>query len=194
MVPPLRRPSGWHKRAMRSTAVVGKIISYRARGFPSAASIGPCLIGIEGAGKLQTHKVIAIKVIDPHGLSPDYPGKSGQRALRPDWRAGDLQGNSRRSRQRTANDDQCSTGGDIDSGGKLQGILPVSITSPDKNRNGQLQPRPFPCFFAHILARLATSHLNHGNNYLFGRTLHAKVYAIGVMSPKPSEPRYQRGI
>jgi hypothetical protein len=172
----------------------GKIISYYAQCFPRSASIRSGLIRVERPNKLQTHKVIVIEVIDPHGLSSDGSGEFGQCALRTNGRAWDFQGNGRRSGERTAYHHQSSTRGDIDSGGKFQRILPVSVTSPDKNRNGQLQPRPFPCFLAHILARHATSRLNQGKNCLFRRTLRAKVEPTGFPPPQVSEPRYQRGI
>jgi hypothetical protein len=172
----------------------GKIISYHAQRFPRAAPIRASLIRIEGTSKLEAHEVIVIEVIDPNGFSSDGSGESGQCTLRPDGRAWDFQGNSRRSGERTANYDQSSPCGDINSGGKFQRILPVSVASPDKNRNGQLQPRPFPCFLAHILARHATSRLNQGNNCLVRRTLRAKVESTGFPPSKASEPRYQRGI
>lgn len=98
MIPLQAKAKGWHQRAIAKDTLAGKNISHHSYGFSGAALVSACLIDIKRTGKLQTHQMVVIEVIDPHGFSSDCSGEARQSAMRPDGRARDFKANRGRFR------------------------------------------------------------------------------------------------
>ncbi len=103
---------------------------------------------------------------DPHDLGAHSTAGTRQTAGGAQRSAGYLEGNAGRLGQRTADNHQSSPGANIDSGGKLQQIFAVFVPTTDKNRNGQLQPRPVPALSAMGVVSHGKVHSNEGINRL----------------------------
>ena len=115
--------------------------------FPYLSLGRPCAVGLYGTSELQAHQVIVVPVGHPDGLSPNHARRIGE-AIR--WSYGgtrNLQDYRGRYRQRTPHCQQCAPGRDVDCRRKFQRIRSIVVLRPDKNGNGQLQPRPFTDIF-----------------------------------------------
>jgi len=96
--------------------------------------------------KLEADQLIPLGARTPDVARPKIPRGRGQIRRRKQGSAGDFQQNLRGERQRAAYGHQGSAGGNVQSRGKLQQLLAISVLTSDKNRNCQGQTRPITAF------------------------------------------------
>ena len=124
-------------------------------------------------GELESHQMVAIRVCHPQGSGAEIPCRFGEGVRRSQRSAGDFEQNLRGERQRAANRNQGTAGGNVQCGGKLEQIFAFFVAATNENRDSDGEARPLAPLGFGIRCALQTHPLDA--RYRLSRTLGAKL-------------------
>ena len=93
-------------------------------------------------GELESHQMVAIRVRHPQGSGAEIPCRFGEGVRRSQRSTGDFEQNLRGERQRAANRNQGTPGGNVQCGGKLEQIFALFVAATNENRDSDGEARP----------------------------------------------------